>query len=57
MHVISRARAFLSGNDYHSRLCFLECRDSPRIFNFHFPFGTFSERVFGEYVDLTIFTS
>ena len=47
IHVISRARVFLSGNHLcHTRLCFLECRDSPRVFNFLFPFGTFAERNF-----------
>ena len=46
MHVILRARVFLSGNHYHTRLYFLECRDSPRVFNFQFPFCTSGETDF-----------
>ena len=46
MHVILRARVFLSGNHYHMRLYFLECRDSPRVFNFQFPFCTSGETDF-----------
>ena len=40
MYVISTARVF------HTRLYFLECRDSPRVFNFHFPFGSSGETDF-----------
>ena len=46
MYVILRARVFLSGNHYHTRLYFLECRDSPRVFNFQFPFCTSGETDF-----------
>ena len=46
MHVILRARVFLSGNHYHTRLYFLEGRDSPRVFNFQFPFCTSGETDF-----------
>ena len=46
MHVILRARVSLSGNHYHTRLYFLECRDSPRVFNFQFPFCTSGETDF-----------
>ena len=45
MHVILGAMLFLSGNHYHTRLYFLECRDSPRVFNF-FPFCTSGETDF-----------
>ena len=46
MHVIARAMLFLSGNRYHSRLYFLAWRDSPRVFNFQFPFCTSGETDF-----------
>ena len=46
MHVILRAMLFLSGNHYHTKLYFLECRDSPRIFSFQFPLCTSGETDF-----------
>ena len=46
MPVILGAMLFLSGNHYHTRLYFLECRDSPRVFNFQFPFCTSGETDF-----------
>ena len=46
MHVILGAMLFLSGNHYHTRLYFLECRESPRVFNFQFPFCTSGETDF-----------
>ena len=54
--VILRALLFLSGNHYHTRLYFLQCRDGPRLFNFHFTFCASVEKDFGEYVDLGIYT-
>ena len=46
MHVILRAMLFLSGNHYHTKLYFLECRDGPRIFSFQFPLCTSGETDF-----------
>ena len=46
MRVILRTMLFLLGNPYHTRLYFLECSDSPRVFNFQFPFCSSGEKDF-----------